>query len=220
MQRSVAGYVRGNLLVSVLASSGAFVAMTILSALRAAARRDGGPAGPHPSGRGDPRRHAVRVRRAVGRLAGGRHPRRLLRRLPTTRESLPGAGDLFADRGDVAADRPARLARRRGAGRSRRCAHRHPPRQRRVDRGWGAVAQQGRRGPRGPGGGHHRGGTGGRPRAASATRRLLGAHVLGANAEEVINVFALAVRQGLTADQVAESVWAYPTSSSDIGCLV
>ena len=58
------------------------------------------------------------------------------------------------------------------------------------------------------------------PRAASATRRLLGAHVLGANAEEVINVFALAVRQGLTADQVAESVWAYPTSSSDIGCLV
>jgi glutathione reductase (NADPH) len=53
-----------------------------------------------------------------------------------------------------------------------------------------------------------------------AAGRLLGAHVLGANAEEVINVFALAVRQGLTADQVAESVWAYPTSSSDIGYLV
>ena len=52
------------------------------------------------------------------------------------------------------------------------------------------------------------------------TGRLLGAHVLGANAEEVINVFALAVRHGLTADQVAESVWAYPTSSSDIGYLV
>ena len=52
------------------------------------------------------------------------------------------------------------------------------------------------------------------------TGRLLGAHVLGANADEVINVFALAVRQGLTADQVAESVWAYPTSSSDIGYLV
>ena len=54
----------------------------------------------------------------------------------------------------------------------------------------------------------------------TATGRLLGAHVLGVNAEEVINVFALAVRQGLTADQVAESVWAYPTSSSDIGYLV
>ena len=50
--------------------------------------------------------------------------------------------------------------------------------------------------------------------------KLLGAHVLGANAEEVINVFALAVRNGLTADQVAETVWAYPTASSDIGYLL
>jgi glutathione reductase (NADPH) len=49
---------------------------------------------------------------------------------------------------------------------------------------------------------------------------LLGAHMLGANAEEVINVFALAVRHGLTVDQVAETVWAYPTASSDIGYMV
>jgi len=53
-----------------------------------------------------------------------------------------------------------------------------------------------------------------------ATGRLLGAHVLGANAEEVINVFALAVRRGLTTDDVADAVWAYPTASSDIGYLV
>jgi glutathione reductase (NADPH) len=44
--------------------------------------------------------------------------------------------------------------------------------------------------------------------------------MLGANAEEVINVFALAVRHGLTVDQVAETVWAYPTASSDIGYMV
>jgi glutathione reductase (NADPH) len=50
--------------------------------------------------------------------------------------------------------------------------------------------------------------------------KLLGAHVLGANAEEVINVFALAVRHGLTADEVAETVWAYPTASSDIGYML
>ena len=55
---------------------------------------------------------------------------------------------------------------------------------------------------------------------AKGSRKLLGAHVLGANAEEVINVFALAVRNGLTADQVADSVWAYPTATSDIGYLV
>jgi glutathione reductase (NADPH) len=50
--------------------------------------------------------------------------------------------------------------------------------------------------------------------------QLLGAHLLGVNAEEVINVFALAVRQGLTSDQVRDSVWAYPTASSDIGYLM
>jgi glutathione reductase (NADPH) len=50
--------------------------------------------------------------------------------------------------------------------------------------------------------------------------RLLGAHVLGVNAEEVINVFALAVRHGLTAEQVGEAVWAYPTAGSDIGYMV
>ena len=53
-----------------------------------------------------------------------------------------------------------------------------------------------------------------------ATGKILGAHVLGANADEVINVLALAVRHGLTTDEVADAVWAYPTASSDIGYLV
>ncbi|HET6496726.1 MAG TPA: NAD(P)/FAD-dependent oxidoreductase [Thermoleophilia bacterium] len=53
-----------------------------------------------------------------------------------------------------------------------------------------------------------------------ASHKLLGAHLLGANAEDVINVFALAVRHGLTTEEVADAVWAYPTASSDIGYLV
>jgi glutathione reductase (NADPH) len=50
--------------------------------------------------------------------------------------------------------------------------------------------------------------------------RLLGAHLLGFHADEVINVLALAVRHGLTGEQVAEAVWAYPTAASDVGYLV
>jgi len=52
------------------------------------------------------------------------------------------------------------------------------------------------------------------------TGRLLGAHLLGAHAEEVINVFALAVHLGLTSGQVAETVWAYPTAGHDISYLI
>lgn len=50
--------------------------------------------------------------------------------------------------------------------------------------------------------------------------RVLGAHLLGPNAEEVINVFALAVRQGLTASQLKDMIWAYPTAGSDIVYLL
>lgn len=62
--------------------------------------------------------------------------------------------------------------------------------------------------------------TGARVVRDKASGRLLGAHILGANAEEVINVFALAVRQGLTVEEVADTVWAYPTAGSDIGYMV
>ncbi|MFH1135302.1 MAG: NAD(P)/FAD-dependent oxidoreductase [Pseudomonadota bacterium] len=41
--------------------------------------------------------------------------------------------------------------------------------------------------------------------------RVLGAHILGEKAEEVINVFALALRHGLSATQLKEMVWAYPS---------
>ncbi len=48
------------------------------------------------------------------------------------------------------------------------------------------------------------------------TDRLLGAHLFGVHAEEVINVFALAIRSGLKREDLKHMVPAYPTSSSDI----
>lgn len=52
------------------------------------------------------------------------------------------------------------------------------------------------------------------------TGRLLGAHILGPHAEEVINVFALAMRYGLTAGQLKRAIWAFPTSCADIEDMV
>ncbi len=48
------------------------------------------------------------------------------------------------------------------------------------------------------------------------TERILGAHLLGPNAEEVINVFGLAIRSGLCSTHLREMVYSYPTSASDI----
>jgi glutathione reductase (NADPH) len=52
------------------------------------------------------------------------------------------------------------------------------------------------------------------------TDRILGAHLLGPHVEEVINVFALAIRKGLTAEDVKTTIFAYPTGASDIGYMV
>lgn len=49
--------------------------------------------------------------------------------------------------------------------------------------------------------------------------RLLGVHLLGPHAAEVINLFALAIRQGLAVDALHE-LWAYPTSASDLYYMV
>jgi glutathione reductase (NADPH) len=46
--------------------------------------------------------------------------------------------------------------------------------------------------------------------------RVLGAHLLGPYAEEVINLFGLAIRQGLTATDLKHQIYAYPTSGSDV----
>jgi glutathione reductase (NADPH) len=48
------------------------------------------------------------------------------------------------------------------------------------------------------------------------TNRILGAHVLGPNAAEVINLFAIAIRLRIRADDLRQVLFAYPTSGSDI----
>lgn len=50
--------------------------------------------------------------------------------------------------------------------------------------------------------------------------RILGAHILGPEAEELINVFALAIRHGLTAQDLRSTVFAYPTAASDISYML
>jgi glutathione reductase (NADPH) len=48
------------------------------------------------------------------------------------------------------------------------------------------------------------------------TDRIVGAHLLGPHAEEVINLFALAIRSGVPATELKHLLYAYPTSGSDI----
>ncbi len=50
--------------------------------------------------------------------------------------------------------------------------------------------------------------------------RILGAHLLGPQAEEVINLFAVAIRAGLTATDLNGMMFAYPTHGSDIWYMV
>ena len=49
-----------------------------------------------------------------------------------------------------------------------------------------------------------------------ATDRILGAHFVGHAGQELVNLFGLAMRFGITASQIKENVYAYPTFSSDI----
>ena len=49
---------------------------------------------------------------------------------------------------------------------------------------------------------------------------ILGAHLFGLHAEEVINLFAIAIRFGLKADDLKKMIYAYPTSSSDVSYMV
>jgi glutathione reductase (NADPH) len=49
---------------------------------------------------------------------------------------------------------------------------------------------------------------------------ILGAHLVGPHAEEVINLFGLAIRHGLTTADLKATMFAYPTGASDIGYMV
>jgi glutathione reductase (NADPH) len=52
------------------------------------------------------------------------------------------------------------------------------------------------------------------------TSRIIGAHLLGPEASELINVFGLAMRTGLTARDLEKLVSAYPSATSDLGYLI
>ncbi|MCA1652636.1 MAG: NAD(P)/FAD-dependent oxidoreductase [Sphingomicrobium sp.] len=52
------------------------------------------------------------------------------------------------------------------------------------------------------------------------TGRILGAHLVGPHVDEVINVFGLAIRHGLTAADLKSMMFAYPTGASDIGDML
>jgi glutathione reductase (NADPH) len=52
------------------------------------------------------------------------------------------------------------------------------------------------------------------------TGRILGAHLLGPHAEDVISVFSLAIRLGIPADELKQTLFAYPTNSWDIRSML
>jgi glutathione reductase (NADPH) len=52
------------------------------------------------------------------------------------------------------------------------------------------------------------------------TDRILGAHLVGHGAPEVVHTFAFAMKHGVTAKDIKSTVFAYPTFTSDIQYLV
>ena len=52
------------------------------------------------------------------------------------------------------------------------------------------------------------------------SERILGAHLIGPEASEVSNLFAFAMRSGLTAAAVRHATIAYPTAGSDIASVL
>ena len=52
------------------------------------------------------------------------------------------------------------------------------------------------------------------------TGQVLGAHIVGPQADEVINLFALAIRHNLTARDLQTTIFAYPTGAPDIGYMI
>ncbi|HWK10777.1 MAG TPA: NAD(P)/FAD-dependent oxidoreductase [Vicinamibacterales bacterium] len=54
----------------------------------------------------------------------------------------------------------------------------------------------------------------------SDSDQIVGAHLLGPQADETINLFALAMRAGITATQFRQIIWGYPTHASDTAYMV
>jgi glutathione reductase (NADPH) len=53
-----------------------------------------------------------------------------------------------------------------------------------------------------------------------STDLILGAHILGSEAGEVINLFALAIRSGMRATDLKHILFAYPTSGSNMARML
>jgi glutathione reductase (NADPH) len=54
----------------------------------------------------------------------------------------------------------------------------------------------------------------------NSTDEIIGAHLIGHSGEELINIFALAMAHGITASQIKQKIYAYPTFTSDIKNLL
>jgi glutathione reductase (NADPH) len=52
------------------------------------------------------------------------------------------------------------------------------------------------------------------------TGRIVGAHIVGHGSEEIIHLFAMAMKHNLPASELASTLYAYPTFASDIKFLV
>jgi glutathione reductase (NADPH) len=52
-----------------------------------------------------------------------------------------------------------------------------------------------------------------------ATGRIVGAHLLGHNADEMVNLFALAIRRRLTIADIKDVIYAYPTHGSNVAYM-
>ena len=50
----------------------------------------------------------------------------------------------------------------------------------------------------------------------TAEDRVVGAHLLGPGAGDLVNTFALAIRHRISASALRETIWAYPTHASDV----
>ncbi|RJP25778.1 MAG: NAD(P)/FAD-dependent oxidoreductase [Candidatus Abyssobacteria bacterium SURF_5] len=55
---------------------------------------------------------------------------------------------------------------------------------------------------------------------AKHSRRILGAHLFGHNADEVINIFSMAIRGNLTAHNLERMLWTYPSSTYEINYML
>jgi glutathione reductase (NADPH) len=54
----------------------------------------------------------------------------------------------------------------------------------------------------------------------NGSRKILGAHLVGHHGEELIHLYALAMRHGISADQLGNEMYAFPTFAADIPSLV